>query len=100
MKSPDGRTVPTWKQLVSSPNYPPPPAQAHADVCIVGAGIAGLMSAYLLSGEGKSVIVLDERALLPLPQPAPFPPPKVSLCPRGRPRKPRLALQPGCPRKG
>src|SRR5258706_12951500 len=60
MKSPDGRTVPTWKQLVSSPNYPPPPAQAPADVWIVGAGIAGLMSAYLLSGEGKSVIVLDE----------------------------------------
>src|SRR3982750_3600620 len=60
MKSPDGKTVPTWKQLVSAPRYQPPPEQAHADVCVVGAGIAGLMTAYLLAGEGKSVIVLDD----------------------------------------
>jgi glycine/D-amino acid oxidase-like deaminating enzyme/nitrite reductase/ring-hydroxylating ferredoxin subunit len=60
MKSPDGKTVPTWKQLVSPPRYPQPPERAHANVCVVGAGIAGLMTAYLLAGEGKSVIVLDE----------------------------------------
>jgi ribulose 1,5-bisphosphate synthetase/thiazole synthase len=29
---------------------------ARADVCIVGAGIAGMTTAYLLSKEGKSVI--------------------------------------------
>jgi len=34
-----------------------------ADVCVVGAGIAGLTSAYLLSIEGRSVIVLDERGI-------------------------------------
>ena len=33
---------------------------AHADVCIVGAGIAGITTAYLLAKEGKSVIVLDD----------------------------------------
>ena len=60
MKSPDGQTVPTWKELVTLPNFPPPPGEAHADVCVVGAGIAGLMTAYFLSGEGKSVIVLDD----------------------------------------
>jgi glycine/D-amino acid oxidase-like deaminating enzyme/nitrite reductase/ring-hydroxylating ferredoxin subunit len=60
MRSPDGKTVPTWKQLVTAPRHAPPPAQAHADVCVVGAGIAGLMTAYLLAKEGKSVIVLDE----------------------------------------
>ncbi len=60
MKSPDGHTESTWKQLVTAPNFPPPPTQSHADVCVVGAGIAGLMTAYLLSKEGKSVIVLDE----------------------------------------
>lgn len=32
----------------------------HADVCIVGAGIAGMTTAYLLALEGKSVIVLDD----------------------------------------
>jgi glycine/D-amino acid oxidase-like deaminating enzyme/nitrite reductase/ring-hydroxylating ferredoxin subunit len=60
MKSPDGQTVPTWKQLVTTPAFPSPPMQAHADVCIVGAGIAGLMAGYLLAGEGKAVIILDD----------------------------------------
>ncbi len=31
-----------------------------ADVCIVGAGIAGMTTAYLLAKEGKSVVVLDD----------------------------------------
>ncbi len=31
-----------------------------ADVCIVGAGIAGMTTAYLLSREGKRVVVLDD----------------------------------------
>jgi glycine/D-amino acid oxidase-like deaminating enzyme/nitrite reductase/ring-hydroxylating ferredoxin subunit len=60
MKPRDGQTVPTWKQLVTTPQNPRPPEKAHADVCVVGAGIAGLMTAYLLSKEGKSVVVLDE----------------------------------------
>jgi glycine/D-amino acid oxidase-like deaminating enzyme/nitrite reductase/ring-hydroxylating ferredoxin subunit len=34
-----------------------------ADVCIVGAGISGLTTAYLLAREGKSVIVLDDGPL-------------------------------------
>lgn len=32
----------------------------NTDVCIVGAGIAGLSTAYCLSREGKSVVVLDD----------------------------------------
>jgi glycine/D-amino acid oxidase-like deaminating enzyme/nitrite reductase/ring-hydroxylating ferredoxin subunit len=32
----------------------------HADVCIVGAGIAGMSTAYILAREGKSVVVLDD----------------------------------------
>jgi glycine/D-amino acid oxidase-like deaminating enzyme/nitrite reductase/ring-hydroxylating ferredoxin subunit len=31
-----------------------------ADVCIVGAGIAGMTTAYFLAREGKSVVVLDD----------------------------------------
>ena len=34
-----------------------------SDVCIVGAGIAGMTTAYLLSLEGKSVVVLDQTAI-------------------------------------
>ncbi|HEX6185445.1 MAG TPA: FAD-dependent oxidoreductase, partial [Pyrinomonadaceae bacterium] len=33
---------------------------ASADVCIVGAGIAGLTTAYLLAREGRKVVVLDD----------------------------------------
>jgi glycine/D-amino acid oxidase-like deaminating enzyme/nitrite reductase/ring-hydroxylating ferredoxin subunit len=35
-------------------------SDTHADVCIVGAGIAGLTTAYLLTKEGKRVIVVDD----------------------------------------
>src|SRR5689334_18550124 len=34
-----------------------------ADVCIVGAGIGGLTTAYLLTQEGKSVVVVDDGAV-------------------------------------
>src|SRR5205085_1309859 len=33
---------------------------ARADVCVVGAGIAGMTTAYLLAREGKSVVVIDD----------------------------------------
>jgi glycine/D-amino acid oxidase-like deaminating enzyme/nitrite reductase/ring-hydroxylating ferredoxin subunit len=32
----------------------------RADVCVVGAGIAGMTTAYLLTREGRSVVVLDD----------------------------------------
>ncbi|HVF41485.1 MAG TPA: FAD-dependent oxidoreductase, partial [Pyrinomonadaceae bacterium] len=35
-------------------------ADAGADVCVVGAGIAGLTTAYMLAAEGRSVVVLDD----------------------------------------
>ena len=60
MKSPDGATVPTWIQSTSRPKHGPPPADLRTQVCVVGAGIAGLTTAYLLAREGKSVVVLDE----------------------------------------
>jgi glycine/D-amino acid oxidase-like deaminating enzyme/nitrite reductase/ring-hydroxylating ferredoxin subunit len=61
MKAPDGKTNPSWKDKVEQPpRFPPPPSIAHADVAVVGAGIAGLMTAHLLAKEGKFVIVLDE----------------------------------------
>lgn len=60
MKRPDGSTVPLWYQNVSIPKFRPLRAKIDCDVCIVGAGIAGLTTAYFLAGEGKSVVVLDE----------------------------------------
>ena len=37
----------------------PLPRDESADVCVVGAGIAGLTTAYLLAREGRSVVVID-----------------------------------------
>jgi glycine/D-amino acid oxidase-like deaminating enzyme/nitrite reductase/ring-hydroxylating ferredoxin subunit len=42
------------------PTYPPLDADAECDVCIVGAGIAGLTTAHTLARAGKRVIVLDD----------------------------------------
>src|ERR1019366_296643 len=35
----------------------------NADVCIVGAGIAGMTTAYLLAREGRSVVILDKSQI-------------------------------------
>jgi glycine/D-amino acid oxidase-like deaminating enzyme/nitrite reductase/ring-hydroxylating ferredoxin subunit len=42
------------------PRTPPLQGNAHADVCVVGAGIAGLTTAYLAAKKGLSVIVVDD----------------------------------------
>jgi glycine/D-amino acid oxidase-like deaminating enzyme len=39
---------------------PPLIGGARVEVCIVGAGVAGLIAAYLLAREGRSVMVVDE----------------------------------------
>jgi len=50
-----------WMDTVKRPPAQPPLAERiTADVCVVGAGIAGMTTAYLLSREGKSVVVLDD----------------------------------------
>ena len=56
----NGRTTSLWMQTAAMPQEPQLPSDLRADVCIVGAGIAGLTTAYLLTREGKTVIVLDD----------------------------------------
>ncbi len=36
------------------------PASCEADVCVIGAGIAGITTAYLLGLEGRRVVVIDD----------------------------------------
>lgn len=43
--------VPSYKQLSSD---------TEADVCVIGAGLAGLTTAYLLGREGRRVVVIDK----------------------------------------
>src|SRR3954471_18928630 len=60
MKYHSGRTASVWVRTAQAPAQPALIKDATADVCIVGAGIAGLSTAYLLSRRGKSVLVVDE----------------------------------------
>lgn len=46
------------------PNFSKLTKDEHADVCIIGAGIAGLTTAYLLSQVGKSVVILDDGPIV------------------------------------
>jgi len=48
-----------WIDTAHHPDTSPLTRDANADVCVVGAGIAGLTTAYLLAREGASVVVID-----------------------------------------
>jgi glycine/D-amino acid oxidase-like deaminating enzyme/nitrite reductase/ring-hydroxylating ferredoxin subunit len=43
-----------------TPEYAPLGADLETDVCVVGAGIAGITTAYLLGKAGRKVVVLDD----------------------------------------
>src|SRR5882672_5595205 len=60
MKPTSGTTVSVWAATADTPAESPLSKDTSANVCIVGAGIAGLTTAYLLAREGKDVIVLDD----------------------------------------
>jgi glycine/D-amino acid oxidase-like deaminating enzyme/nitrite reductase/ring-hydroxylating ferredoxin subunit len=48
-----------WMATADIPQFPVLSADIDTEVCIIGAGIAGLTTAYLLSREGKSVVLID-----------------------------------------
>ena len=52
-----------WAATKQMPKCEPLRKNIHVDVCIIGAGIAGLTTAYLLTQEGKKVAVLDDGEL-------------------------------------
>src|SRR5215210_6607176 len=60
MKKGSGATSSVWMEGSSLPSRPALSKDIAADVCVVGAGIAGLTTAYLLAAEGRSVVVLDD----------------------------------------
>jgi glycine/D-amino acid oxidase-like deaminating enzyme/nitrite reductase/ring-hydroxylating ferredoxin subunit len=55
-----GQSVSLWMATAAMPHRGALVDDAHTDVCIVGAGIAGITTAYLLAKQGKSVVVLDD----------------------------------------
>ena len=54
-----GQSRSPWMAL-SVPSFPPLASGWRADVCVVGAGIAGVTTAYLLARKGFSVVLLDD----------------------------------------
>jgi glycine/D-amino acid oxidase-like deaminating enzyme/nitrite reductase/ring-hydroxylating ferredoxin subunit len=52
-----------WTATAKLPSYAPLTADTSADVCVIGAGISGLTTAYLLTQVGKTVVVLDDGAI-------------------------------------
>jgi glycine/D-amino acid oxidase-like deaminating enzyme/nitrite reductase/ring-hydroxylating ferredoxin subunit len=49
-----------WAATAALPEFSPLQENVHVDVCTIGAGIAGLSTAYLLARSGKLVAVLDD----------------------------------------
>jgi len=60
MHSDSGATQSLWMATASTPPFEPLRDDVRAHVCIVGAGIAGLTTAYLLQREGRAVVVVDD----------------------------------------
>jgi glycine/D-amino acid oxidase-like deaminating enzyme/nitrite reductase/ring-hydroxylating ferredoxin subunit len=54
------RSTSIWLHTDHPSKRGPLTQHVRADVCVIGAGIAGLTTAYLLAHDGQSVIVLDD----------------------------------------
>ena len=63
MRNDSGSTLSIWKHGVEMPFTTSLQTDLQCDVCVVGAGISGLTTAYLLSQEGKTVIVLESKTI-------------------------------------
>lgn len=55
----NGASTSFWLASAAMPSFAPLAGPARADVCVIGGGIAGLTTAYLLSREGKSVVLIE-----------------------------------------
>lgn len=54
------RSTSVWFHTAHPSQRTPLAEDTQADVCVIGAGIAGLTTAYLLALAGRSVVVLDD----------------------------------------
>ena len=60
MQNDSGQNLSIWMDTAEVPALARLTNNVDADVCVVGAGIAGMTTAYLLVREGKSVVVVDD----------------------------------------
>ncbi len=52
-----------WLDTTTAPEFPPLSGEVTVDVVIVGAGITGITTAYLLKKAGCSVAVVDQQSV-------------------------------------
>jgi glycine/D-amino acid oxidase-like deaminating enzyme/nitrite reductase/ring-hydroxylating ferredoxin subunit len=60
MQSDSGRTTSVWMDTTDVPQFQPLNQDLRVNVCIIGAGIAGMTTAYLLARAGRAVVVIDD----------------------------------------
>lgn len=58
-----GESISPWNENIQMPTHQPLEEDIATDVCIVGGGIAGLLSAYCLQEEGREVCVIEAYEL-------------------------------------
>jgi glycine/D-amino acid oxidase-like deaminating enzyme/nitrite reductase/ring-hydroxylating ferredoxin subunit len=63
MQTSAGENVSVWLAAAELLQPPPLTKREEADVCIVGAGIVGITTAYMLALDGRSVVVIDDGAI-------------------------------------
>lgn len=56
-------SMPVWFTRSRPGPFPPPGERSVCDVAVVGAGVAGLLTALLLARAGRSVMVLEARRI-------------------------------------
>jgi glycine/D-amino acid oxidase-like deaminating enzyme/nitrite reductase/ring-hydroxylating ferredoxin subunit len=63
MKDDAQATTSVWMATANTPSQTRLKENVRTDVCIIGAGIAGMTTAYLLAKDGRSVVVVDDGAV-------------------------------------
>jgi glycine/D-amino acid oxidase-like deaminating enzyme/nitrite reductase/ring-hydroxylating ferredoxin subunit len=59
MTTDSGRTVSVWMNT-EVPQLPPLTRDIRSTVCVIGAGISGMTTAYMLARAGRAVVVVDD----------------------------------------
>src|SRR6476659_8212410 len=60
MHSDSGHTTSVWMGTTEVPQFQPITQDVRANVCVIGAGIAGMTTAYLLARAGRAVVLIDD----------------------------------------
>src|SRR6478609_8088150 len=54
-----GNRMPVWGTMPGL-QFPPLATDVSANICVIGGGIAGLTTGYMLAREGKTVVIVED----------------------------------------